>query len=48
MHELLSKNLVKGLPILDYKHGPTCDACIRGKQIRSSFKPKKMGSISTQ
>src|SRR5687768_11835327 len=46
MHELVSKYLVKGLPTLDYKHNPSSDACIRGKQVRSSFKPKKMVSTS--
>ena len=46
MHELISKDLVKGLPALDYKHIPTCDACIRGKQVRSLFKLKKMVSTS--
>jgi gag-pre-integrase-like protein len=46
MHELISKYLVKGLPDLDCKHSPSCDACIRGKQVRSSFKPKKMVSTS--
>ena len=46
MHELVSKDLVKGLPALDYKHSPTCDACIRGKQVRSSFKSKKMVSTT--
>ena len=46
MHELVSKDLVKGLPALDYKHSPTCDAYIRGKQVKSSFKPKKMVSTS--
>ena len=47
MHEIVSKDLVKGLPALVYKHSPTCDACIRGKQVRSLFKPKKMVSTST-
>ncbi|XP_057535200.1 pentatricopeptide repeat-containing protein At4g20770-like [Amaranthus tricolor] len=47
MHELISKDLVKGLPALDYKHIPTCDACIRGKQVRSLFKLKKMDTIQS-
>ena len=37
MHELASKDLVKGLPALDYKHSSSCDPCIRGKQVRSSM-----------
>ena len=45
MNELENKDVVKGLPALDYKHSPSCDACIRGKKVRSSFKPKKI--IST-
>ena len=44
MHELASKDLVNRLPSLEYKHGLSCDACIRGKQVRSSFKMKKMVS----
>ena len=46
MHALVSRDLVKRLPALDYKHSPTCDACIRSKQVRSSFKSKKMVSTS--
>ena len=46
MHELVSEDLVKGLLALDYKQSPSCDACIKGKQVRSSFKPKKMVSTS--
>jgi transposase InsO family protein len=46
MHELVSKDLLKGLTALDYKQSPTCDTCIRGKQVRSIFKPKKMVSMS--
>ena len=46
MHELVSKDLVKGLPALDYKHNSSFDACIIGKQVRSSFKPKKMVSTT--
>ena len=46
MHELISKDLVKRLPALHYNHSPSCDTCIRGKQLRSSFKLKKMVSTS--
>ena len=46
MHKLVSKDLVKGIPTLEYKQSPSCDACIRGKQVRSSFTPKKMVSTS--
>ena len=41
MHELVSKDLVTRLPALDYKHSPSCDACVKGKQVRCSFKLKK-------
>jgi len=39
---LVSKDLVRGLPKLKFKEDELCDACARGKPIRSSFKPKKV------
>ena len=33
------KDLVKGVPILDFSKDKVCDACQRGKQVRTSFKP---------
>ena len=45
MHQQVSKDLVKGLLALDSKQSPSSDACIRCKQVRSSFITKKM--IST-
>ena len=42
MHELVKKDLVKGLPALDYKHSPSCDVCIRGKQDKF-FSTKQNG-----
>ena len=35
MQKLVNKDLVKGLPALDYRQSPICDACIKGKQVRS-------------
>ena len=46
-HELAHKGLINELPSLDYKYSSTCDACIKGKLVRSSFKPKKIVSTST-
>ena len=41
----LSKNdLVRGLPRIPYKKDHLCDACQRGKQIKSSFKAKDIVS----
>ncbi|XP_049410536.1 uncharacterized protein LOC125873707 [Solanum stenotomum] len=34
-------DLVRGLPKLKFSDNKVCDACVRGKQTRSSFKPKK-------
>jgi hypothetical protein len=48
--ELLSKlsklDLVKGLPITKFVKDKICDACQLGKQTKSSFKKKKVISIS--
>ncbi|XP_070014719.1 uncharacterized protein [Nicotiana sylvestris] len=45
LNKLVSKDLVIGLPNIKFKEDKVCDACAREKQIRSSFKSKKM--IST-
>jgi len=40
--EKISKHdLVRGLPSYKFEKDHICDACVREKQVRSSFKPKK-------
>jgi transposase InsO family protein len=46
LQKLVSKGLVRGLPEMDFKGIDMCKACTRGKQTRSSFKPKKVVSSS--
>ena len=40
LNKLISKDLVRGLPKLKFCE-KICDTCVKGKQIRSSFKSKK-------
>ena len=44
--KLISKNLVKGLPKIDFENFRICDACQLGKQTRESFKSKNIVSTS--
>ncbi|XP_070013983.1 uncharacterized protein [Nicotiana sylvestris] len=44
--KLVKKDLVRGLPKSSFKDHRVCNACVKGKQVRSSFKPKKEVSIS--
>ena len=39
-------NLVDGLPKIKFIQHEICDACVRGKQTRSIFKPKHVISTS--
>ena len=41
LSKLISKDLVRGLPKLKFAENKICEACVKGKQIKSSFKPKK-------
>ncbi|XP_019255262.1 PREDICTED: uncharacterized protein LOC109233861 [Nicotiana attenuata] len=41
LNKLVKKDLVHGLPKSRFKDHRVCDACIKGKQVRSSFKLKK-------
>ena len=41
LNKLISKDLVRGLPKLKFAENKICEACVKGKQIRSSFKPKR-------
>jgi len=46
LNKLKSKDLVSCLPNIIFQDNRLCDACVRGKQIRSSFKSKDI--ISTK
>ncbi|XP_031121052.1 uncharacterized protein LOC116024300 [Ipomoea triloba] len=46
INQLARKNLVEGLPDIVYKKDQVCDACQKGKQIKSSFKSKTHESTS--
>ncbi|XP_070022553.1 uncharacterized protein [Nicotiana sylvestris] len=46
VNKLVRKYLVHGLLKSSFKDHKVCDACVKGKQVRSSFKPKKEVSIS--
>ncbi|XP_075101603.1 putative mitochondrial protein AtMg00300 [Nicotiana tabacum] len=41
LNTLVKKDLVRGLPKSKFKDHKVCDVFVRGKQVRSSFKPKK-------
>ena len=45
LNKLATKELVRGLPKLAINYNELCNACVRGKHTRSSFKPKK--TVST-
>jgi len=34
-------DLERGLPKINFEKDKICEACTRGKQVKSSFKPKK-------
>ena len=44
LNKLVSKDLVVGLPSIKFNNDRICDACARGKQVRTSFKSKNCGS----
>ncbi|KAL5544086.1 hypothetical protein UlMin_007870 [Ulmus minor] len=46
LNKLSTKQLVKGLPSVTFQKDKVCDACEFGKQIKSSFKSKKIISTS--
>nr|XP_009608491.1 uncharacterized protein LOC104102482 [Nicotiana tomentosiformis] len=41
LNKLVRKDLVRGLPKSSFKDHKVCDVCVKGKQVRSSFNPKK-------
>ena len=46
LNKLKSKELVAGLPNIKFQNNKFCDACVKGKQIRTSFNIKDMVSTS--
>jgi len=46
LNKLKSKDLVFGLPKIKFLDNRLCDACVKGKQVRTSFKSKDI--ISTE
>jgi len=46
LNELVSKDLVVGLPTIKYNDGKVCDAWAKGKQVKTSFKSKRCVSTS--
>jgi len=46
LNKLVSEDLVVGLPSIKYNDDKVCDTCAKGKQVRTSFKPKKYVSTS--
>ncbi|XP_070031307.1 uncharacterized protein [Nicotiana tomentosiformis] len=46
LNKLVSKDLVIGLPNIKFKEDKVCESCPRGKQVRSSFKCKKVVSTT--
>ena len=46
LNKLVAKDLVVGLPSIKYNDVKVCDACVRGKQVRNSFKLKKIVSTN--
>ncbi|KAK8608159.1 hypothetical protein V6N13_023590 [Hibiscus sabdariffa] len=45
IEKLVSKNLVRGLPKIKFSKDKICDACVKGKHHRVSFKP--INDVST-
>ncbi|XP_070050424.1 uncharacterized protein [Nicotiana tomentosiformis] len=46
LNKLIKKDLVRGLPKSKFNDHKICDACVKVKQVSSSFKPKKEVSTS--
>ena len=47
INKLSKRELVKGLPQMEYAKEKLCNACQKGKQTRTSFKSKEVSSISS-
>ncbi|KAH0683294.1 hypothetical protein KY289_021046 [Solanum tuberosum] len=46
LNKVVYRDLVRGLRKLKFNDNKVCDVCVKGKQTRSSFKPKKQVSSS--
>ena len=46
LNKLVSKDLVVGLPSIKYNDGKVCDACAKGKQVKTSFNSKRCVSTT--
>ncbi|XP_075080527.1 putative mitochondrial protein AtMg00300 [Nicotiana tabacum] len=46
LNKLVRKDLIHGLPKSSFKDHKICDVCVKGKQVRSSFKPKNKVSTA--
>jgi len=46
LNKLKSKDLVSGLSNIKFENNRLCDACVKGKQIRTSFKTKDVVSTN--
>ena len=46
MSKLIRKNLVKGLPKVNYERNKLCDACQLEKQTINTFKPRNIVSTT--
>ena len=46
LRKLVSKDLVVGSPSIKFDDSQVCDACAKGKHVKSSFKSKKVVSTS--
>lgn len=46
LNKLITKDLVLGLPRSKFMEDKVCNACVKGKQVISSFKSKKLVSTS--
>ncbi|KAL8103990.1 hypothetical protein AgCh_028276 [Apium graveolens] len=45
MNELVKKELVRGIPLVEFSKDGLCDACQKGKQIKASFRKKLDSTI---
>ncbi|KAL8089819.1 hypothetical protein AgCh_039331 [Apium graveolens] len=45
MNELVKKELVRGIPQVEFTKDGLCDACQKGKQIKASFRKKLDSTI---
>ena len=46
LNNLISKDLVVGLPSIKHNDGKVCNACAKGKQVKNSFKSKRCVSTT--